>query len=194
MPSKTVPAATKIFSVSSGQSAKMRQAGLAGAGEIPSEFGIGSLRDQAIGDRRSAVGRLPFPLADLESAVGNPGLTEVATQIKIFPPELRGAGEGSSMMDAAPGSMTHSRMTNGSVSRSVSAMSHSRMTNGTVQKGNGTALVVHYENGAETISVPVGVPVTQVVPGVIPTMRTATRARSLTVVIPTISPMTPRTV
>ena len=91
--------------------------------------------------------------------------TEMATQIKIFPPELRGAGEGSSMIDAAPGAMTHSRMTNGSVSRPVSAMSHSRMTNGTVQKGNGTTLVVHYQNGALTISVPADVPVTQVVPG-----------------------------
>src|ERR1700739_1160859 len=68
--------------------------------------------------------------------------TELATQIKIFPPELRGAGEGSSMMDAAPGAMTHSRMTNGSVSRPVSAVSHSRMPNGKVQKGNGTDMVV----------------------------------------------------
>ena len=86
--------------------------------------------------------------------------TEVATQIKIFPPELRGAGEGSSMMAAAPGAMTHSRMTNGSVSRPT--MSNSRMTNGTVQKGNGTTLVVHYQDGAETISVPPNVPVTEV--------------------------------
>jgi len=86
--------------------------------------------------------------------------TELATQIKIFPPELRGAGEGSSMMDAAPGAMTHSRMTNGSVSRP--AMSHSRMTNGTVQKGSGTTLVVHYQDGAQTISVPPNVPVTEV--------------------------------
>jgi hypothetical protein len=93
--------------------------------------------------------------------------TEVATQIKIFPPELHGAGEGSSMMDAAPGAMTHSRMTNGSVFRPVSAMSHSRMTNGTVQKGNGTTLVVHYRDGAQTISVPADVPVTQVVPGTV---------------------------
>lgn len=85
---------------------------------------------------------------------------EVATQIKIFPPELRGAGEGSSMMAAAPGAMTHSRMTNGSVSRPT--MSSSRMTNGTVQKGNGTTLVVNYQDGAETISVPANVPVTEV--------------------------------
>lgn len=91
--------------------------------------------------------------------------TETATQIKIFPAELRGAGEGSVMMDAAPGAMmTHSRMTNGSVSRPMSAMSHSRMTNGTVQMGNGTTLVVHYQDGAKTISVPANVPVTQVVP------------------------------
>lgn len=88
--------------------------------------------------------------------------TQLATQIKIFPPELRGAGEGSSMMAAAPGAMTHSRMTNGSVSRPT--MSNSRMTNGTVQKGNGTTLVVHYQDGAETISVPPNVPVTQVAP------------------------------
>ena len=86
--------------------------------------------------------------------------TEMATQIKIFPPELRGAGEGSSMTDAAPGAMTHSRMTNGSVSRP--ATSHSRMTNGTVQKGSGTTLVVHYQDGAQTISVPPNVPVTEV--------------------------------
>src|SRR6202007_3216587 len=86
--------------------------------------------------------------------------TEMATQLKIFPPELRGAGEGSSMMEAAPGAMTHSRMTNGSVSRP--ATSHSRMTNGTVQKGNGTTLVVHYQDGAETVSVPPNVPVTEV--------------------------------
>ena len=86
---------------------------------------------------------------------------ERATQIKIFPAELRGAGEGSSMMAAAPGAMTHSRMTNGSVSRPT--VSHSRMTNGTVQKGSGTALVVHYQDGAQTISVPPDVPVTEVV-------------------------------
>jgi hypothetical protein len=91
--------------------------------------------------------------------------TQMATQIKIFPPELRGAGEGSSMMEAAAGGMSHSRMTNGSVSRPVSAMSHSRMTNGTVQKGNGTTLVVHYQDGVEQVSVPASVPVTQVVPG-----------------------------
>src|SRR5258708_33640733 len=41
--------------------------------------------------------------------------TQIAKQILIFPPELRGAAEGSVVTDAAPASSTHSRMTNGSV-------------------------------------------------------------------------------
>jgi hypothetical protein len=96
------------------------------------------------------------------ASVKQPDGTELATQIKIFPAELRGAGEGSAMMDAAPGATTHSRMTNGSVSRPAAA--HSRMTNGMVQKGNGTTLVVQYQDGAQTVSVPPNVPVTEVAP------------------------------
>ena len=84
---------------------------------------------------------------------------QVAKQIFIFPPELRGAAEGSVVTDP-PGATTHSRMTNGTVSRP----SHSRMTNGTVQKSGGTTLVVNYQDGSQTISVPANVPVTEVVP------------------------------
>jgi hypothetical protein len=86
---------------------------------------------------------------------------EVAKQIIIFPPELSGAAEGSVLTDP-PGATTHSRMTNGSVSRPV--VSHSRMTNGTVQKGNGITLVVQYQDGSKTISVPPNVPVVEVAP------------------------------
>ena len=86
---------------------------------------------------------------------------EVAKQIIIFPPELSGAAEGSVLTDP-PGATTHSRMTNGSVSRPV--VSHSRMTNGTVQKGNGTTLVVQYQDGSKTIFVPANVPVVEVAP------------------------------
>ena len=51
-------------------------------------------------------------------------------------------------------------MTNGSVSQKRPA---SRMTNGTVQKqGGGTTLVVQYQEGAQTISVPKGVEVTEI--------------------------------
>ena len=96
-------------------------------------------------------------VASTEQADGK----EVAKQIIIFPEELRGAAEGSVLTDP-PGATTHSRMTNGSVARP--AASHSRMTNGAVQKGSGTTLVVQYQDGSKTISLPASVAVTQVAP------------------------------
>jgi len=86
---------------------------------------------------------------------------EIAQQIMIFPPELRGAAEGSVITGTATGTAGHSRMTNGSVARTVS---NSRMTNGTAQKDGGTTLVVHYQDGAQTISVPPNVKVTEIAP------------------------------
>jgi hypothetical protein len=85
--------------------------------------------------------------------------TELAKQVIIFPKELRGAAEGSVLMDA-PGATAHSRMTNGSVSKP--AVSHSRMTNGTVQKGDSSTVVVRYQDGSQTLSIPSGVPVVMV--------------------------------
>jgi hypothetical protein len=96
-------------------------------------------------------------VASTEQADGK----EVAKQVFIFPPELSGAAEGSVLTDP-PGATAHSRMTNGSVSRP--SVSHSRMTNGTVQKGSGTTLVLRYQDGSQTISVPPNVPVTEVAP------------------------------
>src|SRR6266404_2374357 len=96
-------------------------------------------------------------VASTEQADGK----EVAKQIIIFPAELRGAAEGSVLTDP-PGATTHNRMTNGSVSRP--AVSHSRMTNGTVQKGSGATLMVQYQDGSKTISVPANVAVTQGAP------------------------------
>jgi len=96
-------------------------------------------------------------VASAEQADGR----EVAKQIFIFPAELSGAAEGSVLTDP-PGATTHSRMTNGSVSSP--SVAHSRMTNGTVLKGSGTTLVVRYQEGSQTISVPPDVPVTEVAP------------------------------
>jgi hypothetical protein len=96
-------------------------------------------------------------VASTEQADGK----EVAKQIILFPAELSGAAEGSVLTDPL-GATAHSRMTNGSVSRP--AVSHSRMTNGTVEKGSGTTLVVQYQDGSKTISVPANVPVTEVAP------------------------------
>lgn len=112
--------------------------------------------------------QIPSDLSHVASAsyVGvasteQPDGKEVAKQIIIFPAELSGAAEGSVLTDP-PGATTHSRMTNGSVSRP--AQSHSRMTNGTVQQGGGTTLVVQYQDGSKTISVPANVPVVVVAP------------------------------
>jgi len=95
-------------------------------------------------------------VASTEQADGK----QVAKQVFIFPAELSGAAEGSVLTDP-PGATTHSRMTNGSVSRPAS---HSRMTNGTVQKASATTLVVNYQSGSKTISVPANTPVTEVAP------------------------------
>src|SRR5579864_1353927 len=104
----------------------------------------------------SHVAAAPYiGVASMEEADGK----QVAKQIFIFPPELRGAAEGSVLTDP-PGATSHSRMTNGTVSRP----SHSRMTNGTVQKSGSTTLVVNYQDGSQTISVPPNVPVTEVAP------------------------------
>jgi len=112
--------------------------------------------------------QIPSDLAHVAStsyigvaSVEQPDGKEIAKQVIIFPEELRGAAEGSVLTDP-PGATTHSRMTNGSVSSP--AASHSRMTNGTVQKGSGTTLVVQYQDGSKTISVPANVVVTQVAP------------------------------
>ena len=94
-----------------------------------------------------------------------PNGTHVAKQIFIFPKELSGAAEGSVLMDAQPNTATRSRMTNGSVSLRGAVQAPSRMTNGVVQKGSGTTLVVRYQDGAKTISVPANVTVVAIVPG-----------------------------
>ncbi len=122
-----------------------------------------------IGQSATTYQQIPSSLSHVTStsyvgvaSVDQPDGTKLAKQVIIFPPELRGAAEGSVITDPAPGAAVHSRMTNGTASRPV--ISHSRMTNGTVQKGSGTTLVVHYQDGAQTISVPADVPVTVVVP------------------------------
>jgi hypothetical protein len=88
--------------------------------------------------------------------------TEIAQLVLIFPPELQGAAEGSVLLDAPPGATAHGRMTNGSVSATPAPTS--RMTNGTVQTGNDRTLVVQYQDGAQTISVPPNTPVNEIKP------------------------------
>jgi hypothetical protein len=104
----------------------------------------------------SHVASAPYiGVASAEQADGK----QVAKQIFTVPVELIGAAEGSVLTDP-PGGTTHSRMTNSSVSSP--SVSHSRMTNGTVQSSNATTILVNYQDGSQTISVPPGVPVTEV--------------------------------
>jgi hypothetical protein len=100
--------------------------------------------------------------------------TQRATEIHIFPEELRGTGEGSRLMEQTSGSSERSTMTNGSVSASrmtngsvadSGSASASRMTNGSVARmAGGTTYTIKYQGGTQTIEVPAGVTVTAIAP------------------------------
>ena len=89
------------------------------------------------------------------TTVKQPDGSERATEIHVFPEELRGLGQGSRMM--APdtsASASASRMTNGNVAAS-------RMSNGNVSRTNGSSLVVEYPGGSQNVTVPPNTPVTE---------------------------------
>jgi hypothetical protein len=97
------------------------------------------------------------------TTVKQPDGSERATEIHVFPEELRGVGEGSRMM-APDKSAGASRMTNGNVSASLmtnGTASRSRMSNGNVSSTNGSSLVVQYAGGSQNVTVPPNTPVTE---------------------------------
>jgi len=97
------------------------------------------------------------------TTVKQPDGSERATEIHVFPEELRGVGEGSRMM-APDKSAGASRMTNGNVSASRmtnGTASQSRMSNGNVSSTNGSSLVVQYAGGSQSVTVPPNTPVTE---------------------------------
>jgi hypothetical protein len=101
------------------------------------------------------------------TSVKQPDGSERATEIHIFPEALRGTGEGSRLMQQTTASGSQSTMTNGTVSGSRmtnGSVSGSRMTNGTSggMKGD-SALTVTYQGGSQTITIPAGVSVTEIV-------------------------------
>src|SRR5713101_3003501 len=81
---------------------------------------------QSVGDRSFTIQN--------KSGLFHINITQPLRTFHEVPSELRGAVEGSVVMDAQPGAATPSRMTNGSVSLRRTAESHSRMTNGVVRK------------------------------------------------------------
>lgn len=97
------------------------------------------------------------------TTVKQPDGSERATEIHVFPEELRGLGEGSRMM-APSTSAAASRMTNGKVSASRmtnGTASPSRMSNGSVSSTSGSSLVVQYAGGSQNVTVPANTPVTE---------------------------------
>jgi hypothetical protein len=107
------------------------------------------------------------------TSVSGPDGAQRATEIHIFPEDLRGTGEGSYLMaqqgsegDRARmsnGTVGASRMTNGAASRMTNGAA-SRMTNGAAGGQSGGALTVNYHGGSQTITIPSGVTVTAIVP------------------------------
>jgi hypothetical protein len=113
-----------------------------------------------------------------------PDGAEKATEIHIFPEQLRGLGEGSRMMTPPSNGSAASRMTNGSVSTgatpsssapgsrmtngsvasasSSSASGNAKMSNGQVASTNSSTMVVQYAGGSTTVTVPPNVTVTEI--------------------------------
>ncbi|HUB49564.1 MAG TPA: hypothetical protein VMB73_31715 [Acetobacteraceae bacterium] len=111
------------------------------------------------------------------TATKNVGGTQVALEVVIFPPSMRGTGEGHYAWDKIPdttlsgGAQTSSTMTNGSVT-TVSTSTpevNSTMTNGDVaaSKSNDgvTHLVVTYKGGQQDVLVPPTAPIVTYRPG-----------------------------
>ena len=96
------------------------------------------------------------------TSVAQPDGSERATEIHLFPEEMRGTGEGSRMMSQASGTTGRSTMTNGTVS--AGGAGASRMTNGTVNVTPGRTMTVTYAGGAQTIVIPADVQVTSIAP------------------------------
>jgi hypothetical protein len=116
------------------------------------------------------------------TSVPQPDGSQRATEIHVFPDELRGLGEGSRPM-AAPSGGSGGTMTNGSVSASRMTNDSATMTNGSASMTNGSAtmtngaasmkngasggtgrtMTVAYNGGSQTITVPPNVSVTEIV-------------------------------
>src|SRR6201987_4724217 len=111
------------------------------------------------------------------TATKDVGGTQVALEVVIFPPSMRGTGEGHYAWDNIPdttlsgGAHTSSSMTNGNVSAVSTPVQNvnSTMTNGNVatsqSQGGVTHLVVTYKGGQEDVLVPPTTPIVTFRPG-----------------------------
>ena len=121
------------------------------------------------------------------------GSMMVALEVVIFPPEMRGTGDGNYPWDKIPdttqtgGKATNSAMTNGNVAAVAGASGtptvNSAMTNGnvaTATDGKGTkTLTVAYKGGEKTIVVPPTAPIVTFVPA---TMAAVTKGTTVFII------------
>ena len=101
------------------------------------------------------------------ASVVAPNGSQRAAEVVVFPEAGRGTGEGNYAWDLPTGGGGHSKMTNGTVSQSVS---HSRMTNGVVShQAGGSAITLQYKSGtgtgSQTMTLPMNVPIVTFAPG-----------------------------
>jgi hypothetical protein len=111
------------------------------------------------------------------TATKDVGGMQVALEVVIFPPSMRGTGEGHYAWDKIPdttlsgGAVASSSMTNGSVSAVSTSVPkvNSTMTNGDVaasqSQGGVTDLVVTYKGGQQDVLVPPTAPIVTYRPG-----------------------------
>lgn len=111
------------------------------------------------------------------TATKDVGGTQVALEVVIFPPSMRGTGEGHYAWDKIPdttlsgGAQTNSSMTNGNVTAVSASVPDvkSSMTNGGVAAANSqggvTHLVVTYNGGKQEVLVPPTAPIVTFQPG-----------------------------
>src|SRR6202795_5272153 len=111
------------------------------------------------------------------TATKDVGGTQVALEVVIFPPSLRGTGDGHYAWDKigdttlSGGAQTSSSMTNGNVSAVSTSVPNvnSTMTNGDVaasrSQGGVTHLVVTYKGGQQDVLVPPTAPIVTFRPG-----------------------------
>jgi len=115
--------------------------------------------------------------AFIGTATKDVGGTQVALEVVIFPPSMRGTGEGHYAWDKIPdstlsgGAQTSSSMTNGNVSAVSTSVPDvkSSMTNGDVSaaksEGGVRHLVVTYAGGKQDVLVPPTAPIVTFQPG-----------------------------
>ncbi len=126
----------------------------------------------ALSSAPEVYSRVPADLSQVKdssfvgvTSVEQPDGTQRATEIHIFPEELRGTNEGSFLMRRQAGADSPSTMTNGTVATprmTNGTVETPRMTNGTIGGTAGGKLVVDYRGGSQTITIPPTVPVTRI--------------------------------